>query len=56
MKFQEPRIEFVKIDMSLKTTDSSNCTDETNLKMASGEDCINSGAPQNNCVDKSDMF
>ena len=48
MNFTKPEVEFIEI----KTTDvvvASECTDISNSKMASGEDCINAASPSDNC-------
>lgn len=49
MVFSEPKVEFVRIDMKMATEGSNDCEDAAIQKTASGEDCINAGAPQNRC-------
>lgn len=55
MKFQEPKAEFVSIDLSIATTTVSNC-DQTNSKRGSVETCTGPDAPYNACCDGSSAF
>jgi len=50
MLFSKPWVEFVRIDMKMEIA-TSDCDLAAAQATSSGEDCINSGAPQNNCDD-----
>ena len=57
MKFQEPKAEFVPIDLTVATsaTVTSQC-DQVNSKKGSVETCTGPDAPQNLCCDGDSSF
>lgn len=57
MKFQEPKAEFVPIDLTnaITTVLSPGC-DEVTSKRGSVETCTGSDSPSNNCCDGSSSF
>lgn len=52
MSFQEPKAEFVSIDLANITTTSPTC-DQVNSKRGSVETCTGPDAPYNACCDGS---
>ena len=50
MLFQEPSVEFVRIEMDDIVSDVGSCNSETSQKKPSGEICNGCDAPQNNCT------
>lgn len=54
MKFQEPKAEFVKIDLNV-ITDVSNC-DQVSSKSGSVETCTGADAPANSCCEGTSSF
>lgn len=52
MSFQEPKAEFVSIDLANITTTSPTC-DQVNSKRGSVETCTGPDAPYNTCCDGS---
>ena len=48
MKFQEPKAEFVEIDLISTTADASSLCDQQTSKRASIETCTGPDAPYNN--------
>lgn len=55
MKCQEPKAEFVPIDLTISTTIPSTC-DEVNSKRSSVETCTGPDAPGNNCCEGTSAF
>ena len=55
MKFQEPRVEFVHIDLADVVATSPVC-DQQNSKKGSVETCTGPDAPGNQCCDGTNAF
>ena len=55
MKFQEPRVEFVHIDLADVVATSPVC-DQQNSKKGSVETCTGPDAPGNKCCDGTNAF
>lgn len=56
MKFQEPKAEFVSIDLTIDTAASSPNCDQVNSKRGSIETCTGEDAPYNSCCDGTSAF